>query len=58
MTKKLRAWLVIKGKLQDVEKLLGKIEVETDAKFEIELRTATKSLEDVFIELTQEGGKE
>ena len=52
------AELVIKGKLKEVEKLLSKIETETDMKFEIELRTATKSLEDVFIELTQEGGKE
>ena len=52
------AELVIKGPLKDVEKLLAKIESETDEKFQIELRTSTKSLEDVFIELTQEGGEE
>lgn len=52
------AELVIKGSLEAVEKLMKKMEAETDAKFEMELRTATKSLEDVFIELTQEGGEE
>lgn len=52
------AELVIKGSLKEVEKLLAKIESETDEKFQIELRTSTKSLEDVFIELTQEGGEE
>lgn len=51
------AELVIKGSLEAVEKLMKKMEAETDAKFEMELRTATKSLEDVFIELTQEGGE-
>lgn len=50
------AELVIKGSLAEVEKLMRKMEVETDVKFEMELRTATKSLEDVFIELTKEGG--
>ena len=50
------AELVIKGSLEEVEKLMRKMEAETDVKFEMELRTATKSLEDVFIELTQEGG--
>lgn len=52
------AELVIKGSLKEVESLLSKIETETEDKFEIELRTSTKSLEDVFIELTQEGGNE
>lgn len=52
------AELVIKGSLEEVEKLMKKMEAETDAKFEMELRTATKSLEDVFIELTQKGGEE
>ena len=52
------AELVIKGTLAEVEKLMKKMEAETDAKFEMELRTATKSLEDVFIELTQKGGEE
>ncbi len=51
------AELTIKGALKDIEKVLEKIENEIDAKFEIEIRTATKSLEDVFIELTQEGGE-
>lgn len=52
------AELVIKGTLEEVEKLMKKMEAETDVKFEMELRTATKSLEDVFIELTQKGGEE
>lgn len=52
------AELVIKGSLEEVEKLMKKMEIEVDAKFEMELRTSTKSLEDVFIELTQEGGTE
>lgn len=52
------AELVIKGPLKEVEKLLEKIETDTESKFQMELRTSTKSLEDVFIELTQEGGDE
>lgn len=52
------AELVIKGSLEEIEKLMKKMETESDAKFEMELRTATKSLEDVFIELTQEGEDE
>lgn len=52
------AELVIKGPLKEVEKVLEKLEAETDQKFQMELRTSTKSLEDVFIELTQEGGEE
>ena len=52
------AELVIKGPLHEVEKLLEKIEGDTDMKFEMEVRTSMKSLEDVFIELTQEGGEE
>lgn len=52
------AELVIKGALKDLEKVLETLEAETDKKFQMELRTSTKSLEDVFIELTQEGGEE
>lgn len=52
------AELVIKGSLEEVQKLMKKMEAETEMKFEMELRTATKSLEDVFIELTQKGGEE
>ena len=49
------AELVIKGPLEEVEKLLEKMEGDTEMKFEMEIRTSKKSLEDVFIELTQEG---
>ena len=51
------AELVIKGSLEEVQKLMKKMERETEMKFEMELRTSTKSLEDVFMELTQEGGE-
>lgn len=51
------AELVIKGPMKQVEQILEKIENETDIKVHMELRTAQKSLEDVFIELTKEGGK-
>lgn len=47
------AELVIKGPAKDLEKLLE--ELGTESKFKMQLRTSRKSLEDVFIELTQEG---
>lgn len=49
------AELVIRGSLEEVEELMKRMEAETELQFKMELRTATKSLEDVFIELTQEG---
>lgn len=52
------AELVIKGSLEDIQKLMKEMEKNTEVTFEMELRTSTKSLEDVFIELTQEGGEE
>lgn len=47
------AELVIKGSVKELEKLLQNL--NTEKKFQMELRTSQKSLEDVFIELTQEG---
>lgn len=48
------AELVIKGPAKQLQKLMENL--GTDEKFEMEIRASQKSLEDVFIELTQEGG--
>ena len=54
-SEKEEAELVIKGPVKKLEKLLENL--GTEEVFEMELRTSQKSLEDVFIELTQEGEK-
>lgn len=48
-----KAELIIKGPVKELEKLLNNL--GKNKTFEMELRTSQKSLEDVFIELTQEG---
>lgn len=48
--------LVVKGSKTEIDKIYDQLKDKEGV--ELEVHTATKSLEDVFIELTQEGGNE